>query len=167
MNKKKTTLDDVVVSTDRPGTALAADTAMLLDNQLCFALYAASLAMTKAYRPLLAEIGLTYPQYIVMLALWQSDRVSVSDLSTRVVLDSGTLTPLLKRMEQAGWLVRSRDKTDERRVMVSLTPSGRALYKKAVKVRSQVACATTLSPDAGQRLTRVLAGLRQSLCALG
>ena len=84
------------------------DTALLLDNQLCFALYSTSLAMTKLYKPLLAEMGLTYPQYLVMLALWERDDVTVSKLGERLFLDSGTLTPLLKRMEAAGLLQRRR-----------------------------------------------------------
>ncbi|MFJ5383249.1 MarR family winged helix-turn-helix transcriptional regulator, partial [Cupriavidus sp. CER94] len=91
-----------------------------LDQQLCFALYSTSLAMTKLYKPILGELGLTYPQYLVMLVLWEHDEVSVSELGGRLTLDSGTLTPLLKRLESAGFVRRGRDAEDERRVLVSL-----------------------------------------------
>ena len=100
---------------------LTTDSALLLDNQLCFALYSTSLAMTKLYKPLLEELGLTYPQYLVMLVLWEQDDVAVSELGSRLYLDSGTLTPLLKRMEAAGLLARSRSAEDERRVNIALT----------------------------------------------
>ena len=96
------------MNTPRP----AADQALLLDNQLCFALHSTSLLMTKAYKPLLQSIGLTYPQYLVMLVLWEGDAASVSTLGERLSLDSGTLTPLLKRMETNGWL---RSKADPAR----------------------------------------------------
>ena len=88
---------------------LSSDSALQLDHQLCFALYSTSLAMTKLYKPLLAPLGLTYPQYLVLLALWEGDDRMVSELGERLFLDSGTLTPLLKRMEAAGWLQRQRD----------------------------------------------------------
>lgn len=102
-----------------------------LDNQVCFALYSASLAMTKLYKPLLESIGLTYPQYLVMLVLWEQDGFTVSELGERLYLDSGTLTPLLKRLETGGHLRRERDAEDERRVRISLTEAGRALRDKA------------------------------------
>ena len=116
-----------------PSKALTskANPAQLLDNQLCFALYSASLAMTKLYKPMLDSLGLTYPQYLVMLVLWEHDGLSVSSLGERLSLDSGTLTPLLKRMETAGWLVRQRSSEDERRVQVSLSPTGRQLQAQA------------------------------------
>ncbi|WP_315124250.1 MarR family transcriptional regulator [Comamonas antarctica] len=101
-----------------------------LDNQLCFALYSASLATTKLYKTLLQPWGLTYPQYLVMLALWENDDCMVSELGERLFLDSGTLTPLLKRMESAGWLQRQRDSADERRVRIVLTAAGRELREK-------------------------------------
>ncbi|MEG0224947.1 MAG: MarR family transcriptional regulator [Comamonas sp.] len=104
--------------------------ALQLDNQLCFALYSASLATTKLYKPLLKPWGLTYPQYLVMLSLWEKDDCMVSELGDRLFLDSGTLTPLLKRMESAGWLQRQRDSEDERRVRVVLSEAGRALREK-------------------------------------
>lgn len=101
-----------------------------LDNQLCFALYSASLATTKLYKPLLKPWGLTYPQYLVLLSLWEKDGCMVSELGEQLFLDSGTLTPLLKRMESAGWLQRQRDSADERRVRIALTDAGRALREK-------------------------------------
>ena len=105
-----------------------------LDHQVCFALYSASLAMTKRYKPLLDTIGLTYPQYLVMLALWERDGVTVSALGERLFLDSGTLTPLLKRLESAGLITRLRDTQDERRVHVGLTPQGNALRGLAERI---------------------------------
>ena len=93
---------------------------LLLDHQLCFALYSASLAMTKLYKPLLDPLGLTYPQYLVMLVLWEHDGLTVSQLGERLALDSGTLTPLLKRLEAAGLVQRLRDAADERRVLLQL-----------------------------------------------
>lgn len=116
------------------------DEALLLDNQLCFAMYSASLAMTKAYKKILAPLEITYPQYPVMLVLWEKDGVTVSELGTRLFLDSGTLTPLLKRMESMGLLHRNRDAGDERRVVVSLSDGGRALREKAKAVPQQMSC---------------------------
>ncbi|UWE14661.1 MarR family winged helix-turn-helix transcriptional regulator [Herbaspirillum huttiense] len=116
------------------------DEALLLDNQLCFAMYSASLAMTKAYKKILAPLEITYPQYLVMLVLWEKDGVTVSELGTRLFLDSGTLTPLLKRMESMGLLHRNRDAGDERRVVVSLSDGGRALHEKAKAVPQQMSC---------------------------
>lgn len=102
-----------------------------LANQLCFALYSTSLAMTKLYKPMLDVIGLTYPQYLVMLVLWKEDGLMVSEIGERLLLDSGTLTPLLKRMEATGLLARLRDTEDERRVRVKLTAAGNRLRVKA------------------------------------
>jgi MarR family transcriptional regulator, organic hydroperoxide resistance regulator len=111
-----------------------------LDRQICFALYNASRAVTQAYLPLLAPLGLTYPQYLVMLVLWEGDGASVKELGRRLELDSGTLTPLLKRVEAAGLVVRRRDAADERVVRVHLTPKGRALEAKAAAVPAGMAC---------------------------
>ena len=108
--------------------------AQLLDNQLCYALYSASLAMTKLYNPLLDALGLTYPQYLVMLVLWESDGPTVSAVGERLSLDSGTLTPLLKRLEAAGWLTRQRSSADERRVHVWLSPAGKQLQTQAAHI---------------------------------
>ena len=111
-----------------------------LDRQLCFALYAASRAVTQAYIPLLAPLGLTYPQYLVMLVLWETDAQKVKELGEALRLDSGTLTPLLKRMEAAGFVTRKRDVADERVVRVHLTAKGRALATKAAAVPEALAC---------------------------
>src|SRR3954470_3587338 len=113
-------------------TRIDPDRALLLDNQLCFALYSASLAMTKLYKPLLEDLGLTYPQYLVMLVLWERDGLMVSELGERLFLDSGTLTPLLKRLEAAGLIARIRAVEDERRVHISLTAAGRKLKARAM-----------------------------------
>lgn len=139
-----------------------------LDDQLCFALYAASRAFTRAYGPHLAELGLTYPQYVVMLALWERDGVSVSEIGERLGLDSGTLTPLLKRLEAVGVVSRSRDATDERVVRVAVTPAGRKLEKKAEKVPAALACAIAgkTGPGAASLGPKELATLREALRAL-
>jgi DNA-binding MarR family transcriptional regulator len=105
--------------------------ALPLDQQLCFALYSANNAMGHLYRPLLGELGLTYPQYLVLLALWEKDELSVGELGKSLVLESNTLTPLLKRMEAAEFVTRNRHKDDERVVIVSLTEKGKALEEKA------------------------------------
>ena len=110
-----------------------------LDNQLCFALYDASRAVVRAYGPLLDELGLTYPQYITMLVLWESDGpVSMGDIGARLHLDSGTLTPLIKRLVQLGVVERARDAADERRVLISLTSQGEALRQTACTVPERI-----------------------------
>lgn len=147
----------------RPPVKSDPSAALLLDNQLCFALYSTSLAMTKLYKPLLDELGLTYPQYLVMLVLWEQDNVSVSALGERLSLDSGTLTPLLKRMEAAGWLVRLRDLADERRVNVTLSASGRKLKTKAAKVPGCILSASHCSLSEVMALTRQVQALRERL----
>jgi len=134
-----------------------------LDRQLCFALYSASLAMTKLYKPLLDPLGLTYPQYLVMLVLWESDGITVSQLGERVALDSGTLTPLLKRLEVSNLVRRLRDTADERRVLLHLTPAGRALKAKALVVPEQVACASGCELDELAALTTRLKALRDQI----
>ncbi|MBY6071165.1 MarR family transcriptional regulator [Marinobacter salsuginis] len=137
-----------------PGTDL-----LTLDRQMCFALYSASLAMTKLYKPLLSELGLTYPQYLVMLVLWEKDGIRVSDLKERLFLDYGTLTPLVKRLEKHGLLVRQRSPEDERQVIVRLTEKGRSLHQAAIGVPQRVARAS------GCSLTE-LEDLKTELCAL-
>ena len=140
-----------------------ARTLQRLDHQLCFALYSSSLLMTKLYKPVLAPLGLTYPQYLVLLVLWETDRVMVSELGERLFLDSGTLTPLLKRMETAGLLTRTRAVDDERRVIVGLTAAGRALRRKAESVPIAVACATGCPLDELTALTAQLQALRANV----
>ena len=112
---------------------------LCLDNQMCFPIYAASNLLGRVYRPLLEPLGLTYSQYLVMLVLWQADPVHVGDLARRLHLDSGTITPLLQRMERLGLLTRRRDADDERRVVVRLTPQGTALRDRAVQVPTALA----------------------------
>ena len=129
-----------------------ADDWLLLDRQVCFPLYAASNLLTRLYRPVLAELGLTYPQYLVMLVLWEESPQGVGDLGRRLYLDSGTLTPLLKRMEAAGLVSRTRDGADERRVSIALTHAGRALRDKAKDVPATLAEGLGLSPEALESL---------------
>lgn len=123
-----------------PDTTTACPAHLRLDQQLCFPLYAASNLMTRLYRPLLDELGLTYPQYLAMLALWEASPSTVSALGERLLLDSGTLTPLLKRLEGAGLVCRTRDTADERRVLVSLTAEGLALRNRAESVPQRLLC---------------------------
>lgn len=130
-----------------------------LDRQLCFSLYSAQLAMTRAYRPLLVRLGLTYPQYLVLLALWERDGETVSAIGERLCLDSGTLTPLLLRLEEQRLVRRRRGAVDGRQVLVHLTAAGRALERKAVAVRTRVMDTTGLS-------ARGLADLKNELLAL-
>jgi DNA-binding MarR family transcriptional regulator len=130
-----------------------------LGQQLCFALYAASRAAVNLYRPVLEPLGLTYPQYLVLLVLWEHGDTSVKDLGAALMLDSGTLSPLVKRMESAGLVARTRRAEDERSVLVSLTAAGRALRRKATTVPTTIAAASGL-PEAD------LIGLRDRLIAL-
>ncbi|MFT5644475.1 MAG: DNA-binding MarR family transcriptional regulator [Janthinobacterium sp.] len=122
-----------------PNTTVPANEALKLENQLCFALYSTSLAMTKVYKPLLAQLGLTYPQYLVMLVLWEHDNLMVSMIGERLCLDSGTLTPLLKRLEAGGLIIRQRDLEDERCVRTKLTAAGDALKAEAAHIPGCIA----------------------------
>ena len=136
---------------------------LALDHQLCFAIYSASLAMTKFYKPVLDPLGLTYPQYLVMLVLWEGDGITVSQLGERLGLDSGTLTPLLKRLQASGLLTRLRDAADERRVLLQLTAAGRALRQRATAVPPQVLQASGCGLDEMTDLTRRLHELRRRM----
>ncbi|MBC3787046.1 MarR family winged helix-turn-helix transcriptional regulator [Spirosoma utsteinense] len=120
---------------------------LLLANQVCFPLYALSRQVTALYRPLLEKLDLTYPQYLVLLLLWETDRVSVSDIGDRLLLDSGTLTPLLKRMEQKGLISRTRNPADERQVTIQLTESGRALQEQALNVPTDLQASLNLGNE--------------------
>lgn len=112
---------------------------LALDNQLCFALYRASRAVTRAYQPLLRNLGLTYPQYLTMLVLWEYDRpCSLQEITQRLGLDSGTLTPVCRRLEQAGYVTRERDPEDERRLIITLTDRGRALRDEAAGIPGEL-----------------------------
>ena len=148
-----------------PARSLSTDEALLLDNQLCFALYSTSLAMTKLYKPLLEELGLTYPQYLVMLVLWEGDGLMVSELGQRLCLDSGTLTPLLKRLEASGLVSRMRDAEDERRVHIHLTAAGRRLKARAAKVPGCLLAASQCSVPELLQLTEQIRTLRERLAA--
>ncbi|CCU83700.1 MULTISPECIES: MarR family transcriptional regulator [Mesotoga] len=116
-----------------------------LDNQLCFALYSSSRGVTRLYRPLLSEFGITYPQYLAMLVLWEKEPLTVKELGERLFLDSGTLTPLLKRMEKQGLLKRERSQGDERQVLINLTEEGRKLKDKALAIPLKVADQVNIS----------------------
>ena len=147
----------------KPMSRQAASEWLRLDHQLCFALYSASLAMTRLYKPLLEPLGLSYPQYLVMLVLWQDDGLTVSQVGERLSLDSGTLTPLLKRLEAQGLLHRLRDAADERRVHVTLSAAGRDLKLAAAQVPAAVACATGCDIDELAQLTSRLQQLRTQI----
>lgn len=144
-----------------------------LNHHLCFVLYSSSLLMTKVYKPMLGPLGLTYPQYLVLLVLWEADgsgaaspqaaALSVGDLGAHLYLDSGTLTPLLKRMETSGLLLRTRSAPDERRVLVSLTPAGRALRAQCERIGPAIAHAAGCSLDELTELTAQLRKLRSNV----
>jgi MarR family transcriptional regulator, organic hydroperoxide resistance regulator len=130
---------------------------------LCFAFYSASHAFNRIYKPLLDELGLTYPQYLVMMSLWAKDNQTVGELGEILFLESSTLTPLLKRLEGIGYLTRSRDLSDERQVRVQMTSAGRALQKKARNIPGCILEATGLSLAGLHRLQREIAAVRQQL----
>jgi DNA-binding MarR family transcriptional regulator len=134
-----------------------------LDQQLCFAVYSTMLGLNKVYRPLLKEFKLTYPQYLVMLVLWEQDEQIVSEIGERLYLDSATLTPLLKRLETQGLLSRRRAASDERQVVISLTTAGRDLKTRAKNVPLCIAAAIKTSPAAIEELRNRLARLRDAL----
>lgn len=123
------------------------DDILKLDNQLCFAIYACSKEITRLYRPFLDQFGLTYTQYITLLALWEKDDITVKELGERLYLDSGTLTPLLKKMEENRLLVRQRSSEDERKVIIKLTEKARELKKDILSVPSKILCSTGLSSE--------------------
>jgi MarR family transcriptional regulator, organic hydroperoxide resistance regulator len=134
-----------------------------LDGMLCFALYSANLAMHKLYRRLLKDLDLTYPQYLVMLVLWERDQLTVSEIGERLFLDSATLTPLLKRLETAGILTRTRAAQDERQVIVALSSEGRNLRRKAAQIPEQAFCATACELPELVALQQRLEELRDNL----
>lgn len=134
-----------------------------LDQQLCFALYSTMLGVNKVYRSLLKDLGLTYPQYLVMLALWQRDDLTVSEIGERLFLDSPTLTPLLKRLEAAGFVARNRSGVDERQVIVSLTLGGQRLRERARNIPACVAAAMECTPGEIDTLRSQLTNMRSKL----
>ncbi len=148
-----------------PNNITSADAMLQLDNQLCFALYSTSLAMTKLYKPLLDELGLTYPQYLAMLVLWEQDGLMVSELGERLYLDSGTLTPLLKRLEASGFISRIRAVEDERRVHITLTAAGRKLKARAAHIPGCILRASQCSIPELMVLTQQVQALRRHLVA--
>ena len=139
--------------------------ALRLDDQLCFALYAASRAMTAAYQPLLQSLGITYPQYLVLLVLWEEDRVTVGRLGERLQLDSGTLSPLLKRLEANGFVRRERSLDDERLVDVTLTPAGRRLERKAQCIPERLFSSTGMTEQEAADLRDAVRHLTDALNA--
>lgn len=139
-------------STKEVRKAAASGEILRLENQLCFPLYAATNLLGKLYAPLLTEMDLTYPQYLVMLVLWEISPLSVGEVGSKLYLDSGTLTPLLKRLELKGLIYRQRDKTDERRVLIHLTEKGKVLKKKAASIPVALADRLNLDLDEAKRL---------------
>lgn len=136
---------------------------LLLDNQLCFALHSTSLLMTKVYKPLLQALGLTYPQYLAMMVLWEEDGLTVGEISNRLLTDPGSLTPLLKRLEVEGLLSRTRSREDERVVVVELTEAGRALRDKAINIPQCILGASGLDIEQLRKLQGDLLALRKNL----
>ena len=130
--------------------------AMKLANQLCFPLYAAARNVTGLYTPWLKPVGLTYTQYIVFLVLWEKDGIPVSEIGDKLMLDNGTLSPLLKKLEQAGYLVRRRSSEDERVVMITLTEKGKALQEKVKDIPLKVGGCINLSPEKARMLYTLL-----------
>ena len=143
----------------------AADVPLLLGNQLCFAVYSTAHAFNRVYKPLLDRLGLTYPQYLVMLVLWERDGVPLRDIGERLFLDSGTLTPLLKRLEAADLVKRTRSTEDERQVLIALTPQGQALREKARAVPQAILASSACSLAELSAMKNDLIALRDKLNA--
>jgi DNA-binding MarR family transcriptional regulator len=141
----------------------SSDDPLALANMLCFAIYSAGHAFTRAYKPLLDALGVTYPQYLVMVVLWEEDGQTVGAIGERLRLESSTLTPLLKRLESAGFIRRARDAQDERQVRIHLTESGRALKDKAKAVPQHMLRATGQVPRDLLKLRAEIAALRDAL----
>ncbi|SUY48366.1 transcriptional regulator [Clostridium putrefaciens] len=137
-----------------------------LDNQLCFSIYACSKEIIRLYRPFLEKLGLTYTQYIALLALWEKDKVTVKQLGNRLYLDSGTLTPLLKKMEENGLLLRERQKDDERKVLITLTKAGVDLKQKALELPKSILCSTNLDTNKSIELREDIKSLLKHIYAI-
>jgi DNA-binding MarR family transcriptional regulator len=141
---------------------------LLLGNQICFAVYSTAHAFNRVYKPLLDKLGLTYPQYLVMMVLWERDGVPLKDIGEKLFLDSGTLTPLLKRMEAADLVKRTRSTEDERQVLIALTPQGHALREKARAVPEGILASSACSVGELFAIKNELVALRDKLnAALG
>lgn len=149
--------------TNKPAPGTKSSKFPTLDDKLCFALYASSLAMLQSYKPLLAEIGLTYPQYLVMLVLWEEDGITIKRLAERLGLDPGSVTPLVKRLEEAAFVVRNRAEHDERNLSIELTREGRALQAKAEHASGQFVIACHLNEAEGGELRDKLSLLTKTL----
>jgi MarR family transcriptional regulator, organic hydroperoxide resistance regulator len=149
-----------------PRKSSAADQPLRLDNQICFAVYSAAHAFNRVYKPLLDRLGLTYPQYLVMLVLWERDDVPVRDIGEKLFLDSGTLTPLLKRLEAAHLVKRTRSREDERQVLIALTPQGHALKDKARAVPQSILAASDCSVSELVAMKDEIVALRDRLNAV-
>ncbi|MBO6154497.1 MAG: MarR family transcriptional regulator [Lachnospiraceae bacterium] len=134
-----------------------------LDNQLCFPLYAVSKEIVRKYKPFLDEVDLTYTQYIVMMVVWEDEKVSVKEMGKKLFLDSGTLTPVLKTLEKKGLIERTRSKEDERNLIVTLTPSGKALKDKAVDIPAKMGGCLNISPDDAMELHIILHRIMETL----
>jgi DNA-binding MarR family transcriptional regulator len=141
------------------------DQLLRLDSQICFAVYSAAHAFNRVYKPLLDRLGLTYPQYLVMMVLWERDGIPLKDIGERLYLDSGTLTPLLKRLEQAGLIRRTRSTEDERQVLIALTSQGQALKDKARAVPSSILAASQCSVAELTAVKNEITALRDRLNA--
>jgi DNA-binding MarR family transcriptional regulator len=139
------------------------DTMLKLDSQLCFAVYAASHAFNKAYKPLLAELGVTYPQYLVMLYLWEKRVAAVTEIAAALGLDTGTLSPLLKRLEKTGYISRERSKQDERQVAIRLTHEGEAKRDVANRIVASIGKATGCDMETFVQLLQTMKTLRTNL----
>jgi DNA-binding MarR family transcriptional regulator len=139
------------------------DELLKLDNQLCFALYVCSKEIIKRYKPLLDPLSLTYTGYITLLALWEEDEVTVKDLGKKLYLDSGTLTPLLKKLEMLGFIERIRSTSDERNVYIKLTEAGRIMKASASHVPHELFCSTDFDIDEGQKLLGILHHLMEKV----
>lgn len=148
-------MDDMLKDPDTP----------VLEDQLCFAFYSTSHAFTRAYRQLLEPLGLTYPQYLVLLVLWKSDGMRVKEIGMKLFLDSGTLTPLLKRLEALGHVNRLRDSCDERQVSIILTPSGRKLAAEAARIPAHLDEIVAVGPHEKRGLLASIASMRENLQA--
>lgn len=142
-----------------------ADDLLKIDNFVCFALYSAGHAFTRLYKPLLDPLGLTYPQYLVMTVLWEKDGRTVGEIGEKLLLESSTLTPLLKRLETAGMVRRTRDQDDERVVRIQLTPKGTELKQKAIEIPQAIGCSTNLTIPEVMKLTDDIKALREKLLA--
>lgn len=146
------------ISPDKPGI-------LALENQLCFSIYSAGLAFNRLYKPVLDALQLTYPQYLVMLALWETDGQTVGELGERLFLESSTLTPLLKRLEAVGYVTRQRNPADERQVQIRLTETGRALRDQALVCPATVVQASGRSRDELMQMKQATAALRDAINA--